>query len=225
MPRELTGAEESAWNRYQAFGTPDEVETQIRKLRKEAAKYRTRVGEMEAAAEGAPVVPDGGRVITKEEAERFDAFGKLDLKPEEVRAAIGERDQLKEQLAKREREGARDAAAKALGIEGKDLMSFAGADALIYQVREVEKDGEKKPVAYVKDAAGEESTLEEYGRGNWGRAFVAVLNTAAEPPPQATHTGGTSYTPQTGTPPAREGKRPSAEEQRRATARTGNYAI
>lgn len=226
MPRELTAAEESAWNRYQSFGTPDEIETQIKRLRKESARYRTRVGELEQAAKDAPAVPEGGRVLTKEEAEGYAVLEALKLKPKDVQAAVEERDKLKGDLARRDRESARDAAAKALGIEGKDLAPFAGADELTYEVREqeVEQNGkkEKVQVAYVKDAEGKELTLSAYGKEKWGRPFEAVLETA-------TNGGGnqpdvTRYTPQTGTTQPRSGKVTEAD-QRKATMQTVNYAL
>lgn len=198
MPRELSSSEEAAWNRYQTFGTPDEIQSQIRKLRKEAATYRTRAGELEEAAKSAATVPEGGKVLTKDEAAAFEAFTALQMKPEDVQATITERDKLKDDLAKKDRETAREAAAKALGIEGKDLASFAGADDLTYEVREqeVERNGKKEmaQVAYVKDAEGKEHPLADYGKEKWGRPFE-VLTTAST---DGTKTGN-RYTTETGT--------------------------
>jgi hypothetical protein len=126
-----------------------------------------------------PELPDGGKVLTKEEAERFAAFEALKLKPADVQATITERDKLKGDLAKKDRESAREAAAKTLGIEGKDLSPFAGADDLTFEVREqeVERNGkkEKAHVAFVKDADGKESPLADYGKERWGRPFEAIL--------------------------------------------------
>ncbi len=227
MPRELSGAEEAAWNRYNSFGTPDEIQSQITKLRKESAKYRTRVGELEEAAKGAPAVPEGGRILTKAEAEQFAAFEALKLKPDAIQAVVTERDKLKDDVAKRDREAARDAAAKALGIDGKDLVPFAGADALTYEVREaeVERNGKKEraQVAYVKDAEGKEHTLEAYGKEKWGRPFEAVLGAASGGGAPAA--GGTRYTPQTGNPPPPRSGKVTEEDQRKAVESTAHYSI
>lgn len=224
MPRELSSSEEAAWNRYQTFGTPDEVQSQISKLRKEAAKYRTRVGELEEAMKNAPTVPEGGKILTKDEAAAYDAFVALKLKPEDVQATITERDKLKDELAKKDREAARDAAAKTLGIEGKDLNPFAGADDLTYEVKEqeVERNGkkEKAQVAYVKDKEGKETPLAEYGKEKWGRAFEAVLGSAGSPP----STQGAPYTLQTGSSAPRSG-RLTEEDQRKAVETTATYVI
>lgn len=223
MPRELTSAEESAWNRYQALGTVDEIENRIKKLRTESAKYRTKSSELEEKLKGAPAVPDGGKVLTKDEATRFDAFEATKLKPDAIQAVVTERDQLKSQLAAKDRETSREAAAKTLGIEGKDLAPFAGADALTYEVKEEEvtENGktEKRSVAYVKDAEGKELKLAEYGKEKWGRPFEAVLGAPAK---ETTTT--TRYTTQTDSANRRDGK-VTEEDRRKSVEKTADYNV
>lgn len=187
MP-EINDAEYRQFVRYQTIGTPDEVEKKIRELEKDNGKQRDEIRDLKAK------VPEEGTVtLSKERADALSAYEALG-KPADLKAQVDKLPELEAGIARRDREAAREAAAKTLGIEGKDLASFAGADDLTYEVRdqEVERNGkkEKAPVAYVKDAEGKEHPLADFGKEKWGRPFEAVLTAKDEE-------GGNRYTLET----------------------------
>ena len=216
MP-EITDAELRQFVQYQNLGTPGEVSKKITDLEADNKTQRDQIRDLKKL----PTVPEGGRILTKDEVTEVEAYRALGT-PEEVKAKVEKVPTLEADLAKRDRDDARDAAAKALGIEGKDLSPFAGADALEFLTKEeeVERNGkkEKAPVPYVKDADGKEHRLADYGKEKWGRPFEAVLGTAAPAPT------GTRYTVETGQPAPRTGK-VTAEDYRKATDATANYVI
>lgn len=213
MP-EITDAELRQFVRYQNLGTPEEVEKKISELEKDNKSQRDDIRELKKA----PTVPEGGRIVTKEEADEIDAYRTLG-KPDEIKVTVEKASTLETELATTKRALARDAAAKALGLDGKDLSPFAGSDALTYEVREEEADGKTVQAAYVTDAEGKEHRLAEYGKAQWGRPFEALLTTN-----QPQQTGGTRVNPMpsgNGTPagaydPVADGKR-MAEEQKGST--------
>ena len=184
---------------YQQLGTPQEITKKVGDLENDNKAQRDQIRELKEK-----VPKDGEVAVPKEKAEALAAYEELG-KPEDLKAKVEKVPQLEGEIAKRDREGARAEAAKALGIEGSGLAPFAGSDTLTYEVREeeVEANGkkEKRPVAYVKDAEGKEYRLAEYGKATWGRGFEALIT--AEPPKT-----GTRYTPQTG----REDPRPKSDD-------------
>lgn len=195
MP-EITDAEYRQFVRYQGLGTPDELERLPKKVADLESDNKAQRDEIRDLKAKLPA--DGAVALPKEKADALAAYEALGT-PEEIGALKEKAGTLEQEIAKRDRQAARDAAAKALGIEGSDLASFAGADALTFEVREEEatEGGKtvKKPVAYVTDAEGKEHRLADYGKQTWGRPFEAVLSAPqpGAPAPQP----GVPYTRQT----------------------------
>jgi hypothetical protein len=214
MP-EISDADYRSFVRYQMAGTPDEVEKKIRDLERDNVKQRD---EIRVLKEATP--KEGTVIVPKEKAEALTEYEKLGT-PVELKARVEKVSTLEEEVAKRDRESSRDAAAKALGIEGKDLASFAGADALKFATREVEADGKKVTVAFVTDAEGKEHPLAEYGKKQWGRPFEAVVQPGGTKPPA----NGTPYHRETNTPPPTRTGKASGEDYLKATDATANYVI
>lgn len=148
MP-EITDAEFRQFVRYQSLGTPEELEKLPKKvsdLEADNKGYRDTIRDLKEKlpAEGMVAVP-------KEQAEalaKYEALGK----PDEIEAAVKERETLKADLAMRERRDAIGAAVKALGWPEdviatiEDMKSLDGAK---FEVRTETVDGEEVQVPYV----------------------------------------------------------------------------
>jgi hypothetical protein len=119
MPRELTGAEEVAYNRYQAFGTPDEVQRIVQeneKLKTENAERRKQNKDLETERDTLKAaVPEGAAVLTGEDAKALEALKTAGVKLTDVPKVVEERDTLKTATAAREK---RDALTQAVETEG-----------------------------------------------------------------------------------------------------------
>lgn len=175
MPRELTAAEEAVFNRYQSMGTPEEIQSQISKLRKQAGKYRIRAKEAVEKLEQVTQSAEGQRVLSAEEAELFEAFKKLEIAPDELRVALEERDTLKRAVSEHQRKELLSRAAKTLGLEADDLVSFAGVDTLNIEIEMAQQTQGDQSVtvenAFVVGEDGKKVPLKEYGTTTWGRPF------------------------------------------------------
>ncbi len=224
MPRELTGAEESAWNRYQAFGTPDEIETQIKRLRRENATHRTKRSELEAEVETlrGQVPGEGAQTISKADADALAAYRELG-KLEEVKAALGERDTLKSDLARRERQDTISAAVKAEGWPEDTiptltkLLDGATVELRTEKVRNDAGKEEERQVPYV--------TLP--GDGQKAQRLSELPTTTAEFKGLKTSAAGNQTQDRrwaeqrTGEPPRER----TADDVRKATEQTANYTL
>lgn len=119
-------------------------------------------------------VPQGGRVLTADEARAYDAF-----------IALGTPDEVKTKLEQGAKDGAEltdlrfkdslNTAARDAGYKPKVLGDRVKADGLtLLPSREVERDGKKVQVAYVKDAQGTEHELAAYAKQHWDDYLVAL---------------------------------------------------
>ncbi|HSW29287.1 MAG TPA: hypothetical protein VLH75_07295 [Longimicrobiales bacterium] len=130
--------------------------------------------------EGCQPVPTGGLVLDAAQAaawKKYEALGK----PEDLQAAVTERDELKAKTAKAERDRLAQAAAKACGFKPDVLLKMPGAEKLRFEVREEAVDGEKAEVAYViTDQQGATpQKLSEYAEANW-KEFLPALEAGDE---------------------------------------------
>jgi hypothetical protein len=83
MP-EITDAQAGEYRRYTQFGTPDEVDglkKEVERVKAENAKLRDKKRELEAT-----VPPEGAKVLTGDDAKRWEAFQALQKSPEELAA-------------------------------------------------------------------------------------------------------------------------------------------
>src|SRR5699024_10287888 len=115
----------------QGIGTPQEIAKKIGDLEADNHKYRRE----EKPALEAKLPKDGEVVVPKAKADALASYEALG-DPDEVKGKLEKLPTLEADLAKRDRETAREEAAKTLGIEGKDLSPFAGADELTFELRE-----------------------------------------------------------------------------------------
>lgn len=203
------------------YDGPDGLRKKIETLETDNAGYRSKVKELEGKQ-----VPEGAVVLTGEEATAYPTLKELG-KPEEIKGKLEKLPTLEAEIARRDREAARDAAARALGIEGNDLRPFAGSDALSYETREeeVELQGgkrEKRPVPYVKDGEGKEHKLVDFGKAQWGRPFEALLSQDRRQSTQ--ERTPTPFPRQTPDGAPAKGER-TDEDFRKATEQTVHYAI
>lgn len=141
-------------------------------------------------------VPKGARVLTKEEADAYDAYVALG-KPDELKTKLDDGEKAATTLADRDKADAVRTAAEASGYKQTVLGDRLKADGLteVPTVREVERDGKKVQVAYVKDAQGAEHELTEYAKKNWGDYLPALQVQAST----TTNSGGTEFTQQDAT--------------------------
>ena len=132
-------------------------------------------------------VPRGGRALTADEAKKYDAF-----------VALGEPDDVKTKLEQGEKDGveltdlktqrAIDTAATDAGYKSSVLADRLKADGLtVLPSREVDRDGKKVKVPYVKDGTGAEHELHTYAKDKWGDYLLALTVTSGS----ATATGAT----------------------------------
>lgn len=148
MP-EITDAEYRQFVRYQSLGTPEELEKQAKKIAELEADNKAQRDEIRALKEQVP--KEGMVAVPKEKADalaRYEALGK----PEELEAAVKERETLRAELAQRNRRDAIRQAVQAMGWPEdvvatlEDLRSLDGAT---FEVRTETVDGKQVQVPYV----------------------------------------------------------------------------
>ncbi|WP_415813843.1 hypothetical protein, partial [Deinococcus marmoris] len=124
-------------------------------------------------------VPRGGRALTTEEAAAYDAY-----------VALGKPDELKTKVEQGEKDGAElvgvrtqkslDDAARDAGYKPSVLADRVKAAGLtVLPSREVERDGKKVMVPFVKDASGAEHELPAYATQHWGDYLPALTSAAS----------------------------------------------
>lgn len=157
--------------------------TQLSK--EEVDKLVTRVVKLEGENKDLrrAAAPEGGRVLSKEEAAVYDAYTALG-KPDEVKKRLETGDAAATELGTlKKRETLREVAA-AVGYNPAVLEKLGG-DLVFEFGAEVEVEGRKvKPVS-VKDAQGKATPLSEYAKAHWD-VFMPALTAKAE--------GGTTTT-------------------------------
>jgi hypothetical protein len=163
-------------------------------------KNRDLSSQLEATK--AKVPGDGAVVLGREDAQAYEEFKKLNLKPADVQAAITERDDFKAKFeqaqganAALQREGLlRDVAA----VTGYKFTVLADRDRLTpgldYELRDVDENGQKVKRAFVKyrDGEGEsapvkEQLLSEFATAKWSDYLPALSAQAAGEPAGGRH--------------------------------------
>lgn len=119
-------------------------------------------------------VPQGGRVLTADEARAYDAFIALGT-PDEVKTKLEQGTKDSTELTDLRFKDSLNTAARDAGYKPKVLGDRVKADGLtLLPSREVERDGKKVQVAYVKDAQGTEHELAAYAKQHWDDYLVAL---------------------------------------------------
>jgi hypothetical protein len=160
----------------------------------ENKRYRDKINELTGKV---PV--EGAVVLNAADAQAWEAYKALGTH-EEVKQAVEQRGQLQGQLDSLARESAiRDAAAAAgykfTVLQDRDEVARLKGKALSYAVREIEKDGTKAKVAFVKDG-DTEKPLSDYAQEHWGEFMPSLVVQGTEQqngtpyPAQFSGTGG-----------------------------------
>lgn len=160
------------------------------------AKYDNNAGELalklfgenyelrEKNRELAKRVPtDGAKVLTADEAARFQAFTELGVEPQEIKASLAKIPEL-EKTAKElsQMENIREASALhgyKPGALKKLMADFP--DATFEFKTEKDKDGKEAKVAFIRNG-DKESPLTEFAEANFDADLLPALKAAAEPP-------------------------------------------
>jgi len=152
--------------------------------------YRDNYDLREANRQLKSQVPaEGATVLTGDDAAAWAAYTQLG-KPADLQAAIAQRDQAQGDLAKLQRSAMIRTAAEAAGYKPTVLESLDAqtGGAATYEVREVEQDGKRAKVAYVKVGESEAQPLDQYAQAQWADFLPALVTQ-----PQATQPPGTPY--------------------------------
>ena len=135
-------------------------------------------------------VPRGGRALTAEEAASYDAYVALG-KPDEIKAKVEQGEKDGAELVGVPTQKSLDDAARDAGYKPSVLADRVKASGLtVLPSREVEKDGKKVMVPFVKDASGAEHELPAYATQHWGD-YLPALTSAASSTSTSTTTGAT----------------------------------
>lgn len=136
------------------------------------------------------LIPEGGRVITKEEGEDLDAYRKIGVKPSDVVAATALQE-AQGRLAVLDAQQVHEAAAKALGWKGTVLHDLAKDKGLHVEVKNEKVDGKDVPRPYVRPKADEKAALvllQDYVKSNLPDYLPALATTERILPDQ--HSAG-----------------------------------
>lgn len=139
----------------------------------ENKRYRDKISELSGK-----VPSEGAVVLSASDAQAWQAYKALGTH-EEVKQAIEQRGQLQGQLDSLSRESVLRDAAAAAGykfsvLQDRDKVARIDGKQLSYAVREVEKDGKKAPVAFVKDG-DTEKPLAEYAQEQWAEFLPSLV--------------------------------------------------
>jgi hypothetical protein len=148
-------------------------------LLQENKAYRQEINKLKAdlAAAQGKLPGEGAVILDGEQAAAWSAYQELG-KPDELKQLRGEYTQLqRNQLFQQ--------AAAAHGYKAAVLGQLPGVGELSIEVREVEQDGKKNQVAFVKNGDGQERPLPDYVKDTWSD-FIPALT--AEQKSQASGT-------------------------------------
>lgn len=205
MP-EITDTQHREYLSFLALNqSPADITAKFGKLEKDNQKQRDEIRERDEKLKALPA--EGAKVLTKEEAEEWEAFQALKLKPKQVEETVAERDTLKAKVEEREK---RDALSKAVATEGwadesiPVLHKLLGSVPLELKTEDVEvtKDGKKtkesKPVGYVT-VEGKAVRLSAWAESEGLPATFFTASTAKttgdwRPAPEQRGNGGASST-------------------------------
>lgn len=156
-------------------------------LYQENYQYRSEIrdlqGQLTQARKLAPA--EGAVVLSKEEAELWQKYQALG-KPEEIETERNDAKRIK-------REQLLTQAAEVHELKPGVLQQLAGD--LPIEIKEIDDNGQKKKVAFVKGADGQEKVLTDYAKANWAD-FMPALEAKPKQQPATTYTrqsvGGTA---------------------------------
>ena len=158
MPEEETQMSRSSWERERSadLATRDAL-----KLAEKAAglEYDLRTIRTERDALKAALPQEGSVVLSKADAEKWASYSALG-KPDDLKAAMTERDSIRADLSGRDRRDSNRTAADAAGYRPGVLEKLLPADA-VTSVRDVQVDGKAVRTAFVT-IAGAERPLSEW---------------------------------------------------------------
>lgn len=141
--------------------------------RDELRDLREEVRELRGQVPGEDAV-----VLEGEEADAFQELRERGGDLEDLQEAVQERDQLREDLANRERQDRIQTAADAHGLSAAALTRLVEQDGVDVTVEEEEEDGETVQVAYIQNGDGEDGgdpvPLQEYAEEEWAEFLPAL---------------------------------------------------
>lgn len=151
-------------------------------LLQENKEYRAEIKGLKAELEQArgKVPADGSVILSAEDAAAWNAYKELG-KPEEIKSMKDEYQGLQRDAVYRE-------VAEAHGYKPAVLSQLPGVGELNFEVREIEKDGQKSKAAFVTNGDGQERPLSEYASEKWADFMPALAV-------EATSQQQTSFTP------------------------------
>jgi hypothetical protein len=159
----------------------------IDKLYTENYSYRETIRDLKEQNDDlkSRIPKDSQAVLPKEDAQLLEQYKELG-EPDAIKELQGELETTKEQLGALQKDQVLRDVAEAAGFK-LPVLKRLGAE-LDYELREVEQDGEKQTVAYVKNGDGEAKPLADYAKDQWAD-FMPALTAEPQPPAQQ----GTRY--------------------------------
>lgn len=180
----------------------------VAELERENYRYREQKRDLTAenTALKATQTPEGAVVLTGDAVKAYEALAALG-KPEEVKAALAERDTLKGEVTTVRRNETLRAVAEA---EGADLaiLRLAGAN-LDYVVKDVTEGDTARKRAFVKGEGNSETPLTDYAKANWAEVEGKLFTTGTGQQQQQQQGGGITM-PRT---PSGNGGKPASVAQ------------
>lgn len=234
MPRELSPAEERAFARYEALGTPEELQRLAgdnEKLKSENADRRQKVKDLEGELTTAKAaVPEGATVLTGDDAKALEALTAAGMKLGDVPTVLQERDALKAKDALRTREDGIRAAVRAHGWPDETvatLLDMRSLEGAVFEVKTEKVDDKGKQVdgqvPYVT-LAGEGQKPQKLAEFAAASPQLKGLRTEASSGAGA-GSGGTPWPAQGSGSSGPQGATPTAEQLASAKRAGGEYAM
>lgn len=153
----------------------------IKYLLGENQKVRTARNKVEEELEEAKAKIEDATILSKADAERFEAYKKLG-KPEEIQAALTERDTLNTEVSEARFDRKLSPVQEATGLKAAVLKKLAKTDGVDFEEKEVEVGGEKKKQWFAKFKDGDkevEKNLDEFVDTNWKEFKPSLMAEAA----------------------------------------------
>lgn len=234
MPRELSASEEREFDEYRRLGALEDVRSRLGKLPKvqsEAKQHRERIDALEKENEALKAkAPDGAVVLTGDDAAAHKAITESGMTLKQVQDGLKERDDLKAEKQRRDREDVVRSVAKAEGLDPdntvKAFANLAGADTLSFETGEVKPEGktEKVPAGFVVKADGTKSRLSE-----WISAEHPYLNLASSGTDSRSGTQGNGgvreIPPLRGNSSSQSSEKKTVEDYGRSVTSTADYTL
>jgi len=165
-------------------GKHGSAETALAKVIEENFKLREQRRELKAKA-----APEGAVILQGEEASLWKTYRELG-KPDEIRTALQDRDQIKATLAKQTRDSNVSEAGKIHGFDSDALLDLWGTDD-IEITQTTGKDGKSAKQASVKGADGKLVPFPDFIAQKWPKLAAKLkadstgdTPTSRQPPPK-----------------------------------------